>query len=123
MLGTLLVGWRTQASRKLGPLPSPLDMTTGGTLSVSFLKEKPRKTLNVGVEELGSAPGLVTDVLGAPPHFPRLSNGFSRRLCGAIGKVSGRSGGQTQCGASRSIPPASVSPHVKWGRDASVCQL
>lgn len=59
--GHLTVTWRSQACRKLGhlrphlrTLSSPLGMTPGGTLFISFLREKPRKILNVEVGELGS---------------------------------------------------------------------
>lgn len=115
MLGTLRVDQRTQASGKVGTLPSPLDMTTGGTLSFPF-ERKTKKALNMGMEELGSAPSLLTDVLGAPLIFSICQMGFLGRPSGAMGKVVGRSGGKPSLGPVAPFPQP-IFPCLKWGRD------
>lgn len=56
----------------LETLPSPPGMNPGDNVFISFLEEKPGKTLNVVIGELGSACGLITHMLGVCWFFPTI---------------------------------------------------
>lgn len=86
----------------MGTLRPALGMTPGSTFLVSFLKEKPGKTPNMGVEELDSALSLITNVL----VFPLSPNKQMGLLRGHVKQWGQEDLGTNPAWANHSISPS-----------------